>query len=80
MWNSVTKMAARAKLWEPGHVIEVVGLEKGDRGRSCERHKICGQQVTNGDVLRFMYECIHTPEAGTLTTAQPLALHNPNHI
>jgi hypothetical protein len=57
-------MAKQAKLWEKGCIVEVVGLDKGDRGRSCERHKVCGQDVMDGDVLRFKAELIHTREAG----------------
>jgi len=29
----------------PGIIVEIMGIEKGDRGRSCEEHDVCGEVV-----------------------------------
>jgi hypothetical protein len=33
--------------------VQIWGLEKGDSGRSCEEHDICGSHVTVGMLLRL---------------------------
>jgi hypothetical protein len=36
---------------------EIVGLHEESNGRSCERHRVCGEVVKIGDVLR-MKQCV----------------------
>jgi hypothetical protein len=36
-----------------GVTVEIVGLEEGSSGRSCERHAVCGSVVENNTVVRF---------------------------
>jgi hypothetical protein len=36
---------------------EIVGLYKESNGRSCERHRVCGEVVKIGDILR-MKQCV----------------------
>lgn len=35
----------------PGIVVEIVGTEMGDQGRSCEEHAVCGSMVLEEDVV-----------------------------
>jgi hypothetical protein len=37
----------------PGIVVEIVGIEKGDRGCSCEEHDVCGEVVEEDTLLRL---------------------------
>ena len=41
-----------------GVVVEIVGLERGDRGRSCEEHDVCGSVVEEDTLLRLRKEQI----------------------
>ena len=34
-----------------GITVEVVGIERGDRGHSCEEHDVCGRVVTEDTLL-----------------------------
>lgn len=34
-------------------LIEIVGIEEGGRGRSCEEHQICGEALGLDSVVRF---------------------------
>lgn len=34
-------------------LVEIVGIEEGTRGRSCEEHKVCGQALFPDYVVRF---------------------------
>ena len=34
-------------------LVEIVGLEEGGRGRSCEAHSVCGSALTIDSVVRF---------------------------
>ena len=36
-----------------GVEVEVVGIESGDRGRSCEEHEVCGSVIEPDTVVRF---------------------------
>ena len=36
-----------------GVEVEVVGIESGDQGRSCEEHKVCGLVIEPDTVVRF---------------------------
>jgi hypothetical protein len=36
-----------------GIVVEEVGIEMGDRGRSCEEHSVCGEVVEEDTLLRL---------------------------
>ena len=42
---------------EPTHptgvIVEIVGIERGDRGRSCEEHDVCGSVVEEDTLLRL---------------------------
>jgi len=40
----------------PGIIVEIVGIEKGDRGRSCEKHDLCGEVVEEDTLLRLRRE------------------------
>ena len=40
----------------PGIVVKIVGIEKGDRGRSCEEHDVCGEVVEEDTLLRLRRE------------------------
>jgi len=42
----------------PGIIMEFVGIEKGDRGRSCEEHDVCGEVVEEDTLLRLRREQI----------------------
>ena len=42
----------------PGIIVEIVGIEKGDRGRSCEEHDVCGEVVEEDTLLRLRREQI----------------------
>ena len=42
----------------PGIVVKIVGIEKGDRGRSCEEHDVCGEVVEEDTLLRLRREQI----------------------
>jgi hypothetical protein len=37
----------------PGITVEVVGIERGDRGCSCEEHDVCGTVVMEDTLLRL---------------------------
>ena len=42
-----------------GIIIEIVGLNAADRGRSCEEHTVCGAEALKIDsVVRFRAEQI----------------------
>jgi hypothetical protein len=47
---------------EPTHpsgvTVEIVGIERGDRGRSCEEHDVCGTVVAEDTLLRLRKEQI----------------------
>ena len=36
-----------------GVVVEIVGLERGGRGSSCEEHDVCGSVVEEDTLLRL---------------------------
>ena len=36
-----------------GVTVEIVGIERGDRGRSCEEHDVCGTVVEEDTLLRL---------------------------
>ena len=40
----------------PGILVEIVGIEKGDRGRLCEEHNVCGEVVEEDTLLRLRRE------------------------
>jgi len=40
------------------HCLEILGIEKGDRGRSCEEHDVCGEVVEEDTLLRLRMEQI----------------------
>jgi hypothetical protein len=42
----------------PGIVVEIVEIEKGDRGRSCEEHDVCGEVVEEDTLLCLRREQI----------------------
>jgi hypothetical protein len=35
-------------------LVEIVGIEEGGRGRSCEERTICGDALTLDSVIRFV--------------------------
>jgi hypothetical protein len=37
----------------PGESVDIVGLEQGNRGRSCEEHDVCGSIVKLDTVIRL---------------------------
>ena len=47
---------------EPNHpsgiTVEIVGIEKGDRGCSCKEHKVCGTVVEEDTLLHLRKEQI----------------------
>ena len=49
------KLPSRAMANEPTHplgiTVEVVGIERGDCGRSCEEHDVCGTVVSEDTLL-----------------------------
>ena len=36
-----------------GVQVEIVGIEEGNRGRSCEQHRCCGKVIALDTVLRL---------------------------
>lgn len=34
-------------------LVEIVGIEEGGRGRSCEEHRVCGEALAIDSVVRF---------------------------
>ncbi len=38
--------------------IDIVGIAIGNRGRSCDRHDVCGVQVGEGTMVRLRYQRI----------------------
>ncbi len=42
----------------PGIIAEIVGIEKGDRGCSCEEHDVCGEVVEEDTLLHLRREQI----------------------
>jgi hypothetical protein len=51
------RLPSRAMANEPTHplgiTVEVVGIERGDCGRSCEEHDVCGTVVSEDTLLRL---------------------------
>ena len=41
-----------------GIIVEIVGIDRGDRGRSCEEHDVCGSVVEEDTLLRLRKEQI----------------------
>jgi hypothetical protein len=41
-----------------GVTVDIVGIARGDRGRSCEEHKICGAVLQEDSVVRIRHEQI----------------------
>jgi hypothetical protein len=41
-----------------GIVVKIVGIEKGDRGCSCEEHNVCGVVVEEENLLHLRREHI----------------------
>ena len=39
-----------------GITVEIVGIEQGDRGSSCEEHDMCGTVVEENTLLRLRKE------------------------
>lgn len=39
-----------------GRVVDIVGIRRGDRGRSCEEHVICGEVLAPDVIVRFRKE------------------------
>jgi len=42
----------------PGIIVDIVGIEKGDRCRSCEEHDVCGEVVEEDTLLHLRREKI----------------------
>jgi hypothetical protein len=40
-----------------GVTIEIVGIERGERGRSCEEHAVCGSAVLQEDTVVRICKC-----------------------
>ena len=60
--NDGVKLPSGAMAVEPTHpsgiTVEIVGIERGDRGRSCEEHDVCGTVVEEDTLLRLRKEQI----------------------
>ena len=41
-----------------GIIVEIVGIEKGDWGRLCEEHNVCGEVVEEDTLLHLRREQI----------------------
>ena len=44
-----------------GMVLEIVGTARGDRGRNCDEHEICGEVLAEDVVVRLRREQILVP-------------------
>ena len=51
-------MAKEEATHPTGITVEIVGIEKGDLGRSCEEHDVCGTVVEEDTLLRLRKEQI----------------------
>jgi hypothetical protein len=51
-------------------LVEIVGIEEGGRGRSCEEHSVCGQALAIDSVVRF--RSIQTCNGESISTARIL--------
>ena len=49
--------------------IEIVGIARGDRGRSCEEHDVCGAVLQEDSVVRIRHVQITGEEMGTEESA-----------
>ncbi len=60
--SSAKKLPSRAMAEEATHpsgiTVEILGIERGDRGRSCEEHDVCGTVVEEDTLLRLRKEQI----------------------
>ena len=46
-------MARRAATHPDEPLVEIVGIEEHNRGRSCEEHSVCGNVLRSDFVVRF---------------------------
>lgn len=44
------------------YLVTVVGMCNGGNGRSCDRHRICGESVGIGTVIRFLITIVNRNE------------------
>jgi len=60
--SSAKKLPSGAMTEEATHpsgiTVEIVGIERGDRGRSCEEHDVCGTVVEEDTLLHLRKEQI----------------------
>ena len=42
----------------PGIIVKIVGIEKGNHGRSSEEHNVCGEMVEEDTLLHLRREQI----------------------
>ena len=60
--SSAKKLPSGAMAEEATHpsgiTVEIVGIERGDRGRSCEEHDVCGTVVEEDTLLHLRKEQI----------------------
>jgi hypothetical protein len=52
-----------------GITVEIVGIARGDRGRSCEEHDVCGAVLQEDSVVRIRQVQIPGEETGTEESA-----------
>lgn len=48
-----------------GITVEIVGTARGDRGRSCEEHDVCGAVLQEDSIVRIRHVQIAGEETGT---------------
>ena len=53
----------------PGITVEIVGIARGDRRRSCEEHDICGAVLQEDSVVRIRHVQIAGEETATEKSA-----------
>ena len=47
-----------------GTMVDIVGTETGENGRSCHAHEVCGMQLVPGSKVRIRKETVISPTTG----------------
>jgi hypothetical protein len=55
--------------------LQIVGVEKSDRGRACEYHKCWGEQLCVGSLIRLRKKVIVTDEGPEVAVVANVFLH-----
>ena len=59
-----------------GQSVDIVGINRADRGRHCEEHAICGHSLEENSLVRIRREVFATKEKGKMVEQAALSVYS----